>query len=391
MKRAVRIAFEYYLALPLGGAIALVWANVHPATYFPIAQGLAFLVNDVGMAFALAYVAQEVIEGALPGGALYPLRRTTVPIIASIGGTLGAVAAYVIFIRLHDEQVLLQGYPIACGVDVLYCLALGRAIFRRSAAVTFLLMVAIVSDIVGLALISPDYQVAYSVSTVPRMASVLFLAALGVSALLRGLAVRSVGPYVVVSGSLSWAACYLAGLHPAIALLPIVPFLRHTPRDLNHLRLDASGQGHESATHFEYLFRHPMHAISFLFGFVNTGVLMRGIGTGTWAVLFASIVGRPIGILAAIGVALALGLELPRRVGWKEILVISLTVSLTMAFGIFLATGVFPDGPLLIETKMGAISTIVGVMLTLSAARLLHVGRFATIAGPRQRVVAQHR
>jgi hypothetical protein len=104
-------------------------------------------------------------------------------------------------------------------------------------------------------------------------------------------------------------------------------------------------------------------------------------------VLFASIVGRPIGILAAVCVAL----ELPHRVGWKEMLVISLTVSLSAAFGIFLATGVFPDGPLLMETKMGAISTILGVMLTLAAARLLHVGRFATFAGPRQRVVAQHR
>jgi len=45
------------------------------------------------------------------------------------------------------------------------------------------------------------------------------------------------------------------------------------------------------------------------FGLVNAGVLLRGFGTGTWAVLTASLVGRPVGILVAVGIAVAAGSE----------------------------------------------------------------------------------
>jgi Na+/H+ antiporter NhaA len=128
MTRAWRFALEHYLVLPLGGLIALVWANTAPVSYFQVAQALAFVVNDVGMAFGLAYLAQEMIEATLPGGALHPWRRTMVPVIAGVGGTLGAIAVFAAYVRSGDEAVLAQGWPIVCGVDVVFCLALARAI-----------------------------------------------------------------------------------------------------------------------------------------------------------------------------------------------------------------------------------------------------------------------
>lgn len=39
---------------------------------------------------------------------------------------------------------------------------------------------------------------------------------------------------------------------------------------------------------------------------------------------------------------------------------------------------VVPVGPMLIQTKIGALATIAGTLLTLAAARLLGMGRFAT-------------
>src|SRR4029077_19284824 len=122
---------------------------------------------------------------------------------------------------------------------------------------------------------------------------------------------------------------------------------------------------------------------------VNAGVLLRGFGTGTWAVLTASLVGRPVGILVAVGLAVAAGLHVPRDIGWRQLIVIALAASPSLGFGLFFAAAVFPDGPLLIETKMGAISTAAGVLLALSAARLLRVGRFATFTVPRHHVSAQ--
>jgi NhaA family Na+:H+ antiporter len=381
--RAWRFALEHYVALPLGGVMAIVWANADPVSYFQVAQALAFAVNDVGMAFVLGYLAQEVIEAALPGGVLHPWRRTIVPVIAGIGGSLGAIAVYAAIIHAGDEEVLARGWPIASAVDILFCLAIARSIFRRSVAVTFLLLLAIASDVVGLTLISRPRLVA----DVHPAAAVLIVAAIGASVVLRRSGVRSFWPYLCLSGPLAWLGCYWAGLHPALALLPIVPFLPHSARDLDRIaRPDR--RVHSTASHFEAVFEYPVQGVAFLFGLVNAGVLLRGFGTGTWAVLTASLAGRPVGILAAVGIAVAAGLPLPRHIGWRELIVMALAASPSLAFGLFFAAAVFPDGPLLIETKMGAISTAAGVLVALAAARVLRVGRFAGLAVPRHGVHA---
>src|SRR5262249_31425501 len=142
MSRA-RFAADHYLVLPLGAAIAIVWANTYSASYFHVAQACALAVNDVGMAFVLAYLAQEVIEAALPGGSLHSWRRTAVPLVAALGGTIGAIGSYLAYIHAGDGDILAEGWPVVCAVDVVLSVAVARAIFRRGAAAHFLLVVAI--------------------------------------------------------------------------------------------------------------------------------------------------------------------------------------------------------------------------------------------------------
>ncbi len=383
MTRAWQFALEHYVVLPLGGLIAIVWANTDAVSYFQVAQALAFVVNDIGMAFVLAYLAQEVIEAALPGGVLHPWRRTIVPVIAGVGGALGAIAMYAAYVHSGDEEVLAQGWPIACAVDILFCLAIARSIFRRSVAVTFLLVLAIASDVVGLTVISRQRLFADA----HPAAAILIAAAIGAAVALRRSGVRSVWPYLCLSGPLAWLGCYWAGMHPALALLPIVPFFPHSERDLEGIARPDRGE-HRTASHFESVFEYPVQAVAFLFGLVNAGVLLRGFGTGTWALLTSSLAGRPVGILAAVGIAVAAGLPLPRHIGWRELIVMALAASPSLAVGLFFAAAVVPDGPLLIETKIGAISTAAGVLLALAAARLLRVGRFAELAALKQDVHA---
>jgi Na+/H+ antiporter NhaA len=119
-----------------------------------------------------------------------------------------------------------------------------------------------------------------------------------------------------------------------------------------------------------------VQGVAFFFGLVNAGVLRHGFGTGTWAVLAASLGGRPLGIFAAVLFAVTSGVAPPRDVGWKELIVIAFAASSSVAFSLFLASAVFPEGPLLVETKVGAMATIAGAPLALAAARLLRVGRF---------------
>lgn len=81
-------------------------------------------------------------------------------------------------------------------------------------------------------------------------------------------------------------------------------------------------------------------------------------------------------ILAATGLAVALGLHLPLRLHWRDLVVVALATSGGFTFGLFFATAVFPVGPILAELKIGAVATGIGVPLAFAAARLLHAGRF---------------
>jgi hypothetical protein len=78
--------------------------------------------------------------------------------------------------------------------------------------------------------------------------------------------------------------------------------------------------------------------------------------------------------------AVGLGLRLPPRLGWRELVVIAFATSCCSTFGLFFATAVFPIGPVLTEAKAGALSTIAGALLASAAAWLLGAGRFGRIA-----------
>jgi Na+:H+ antiporter, NhaA family len=382
--RSLRFIVDHYLVLPAGGLIAVAWANMHAISYFRMAQSLSFLVNDIGMAFGIAYVAQEVIEAALPGGSLHPLRRAVVPIVAGIGGIVGAIVAYFAYVHYLNEDVLLRGWPIACAGDMFFCLAIGRSIFRRGAAVPFLLLTVLAGDIVSLTLVSrPHFAGATHAA-----AGVLIVCAIGLAMAFRRSGITSLSTYLGVPGLLSWFGCYWSGIHPALALLPILPFVPHSARDVNADEHVGRLRRH-AANHFEMSWRYPVQVIAFLFGLVNAGVLLHGYDTGTWAVLAASLAGRPLGILAAVGIAATAGAQLPRTLGWKEIVTIALASTPVLTFGLFLAAAVFPVGPLLMETKIGAIGTAVGALLAFGAARLLRVGRFVSVAASRAPVVVE--
>jgi NhaA family Na+:H+ antiporter len=200
------------------------------------------------------------------------------------------------------------------------------------------------------------------------------LVALGVAGAMRALNVRSFWPYLVVCGTLSWVALYREGLHPAFALVPIVPFLPHEPRRLDLL---ADPPDDDAVHHFEHEWNTLAQGILFLFGLVNGGVLLRGYDTGTWALLLAALVGRPLGILTAVGAAVAAGWRLPRGLGWRQLLVAALASSSGFTFALFFATGILSTGPLLAQLTIGALGTAAGSLLAIGAARLFRVGRFA--------------
>jgi NhaA family Na+:H+ antiporter len=370
--RVSGFVLDYLLALPVGCAAALFWANTLPDSYYRFAQALAFPVNDVGFVFFFALITKEVAEATLPGGALHTWRRAALPVAAAIGSVVVSIACYLAFVHYVGEHILEDGWVVACAIDIPGSYIIARLIFGRHPAVPFLLLLAISADAIGLAcvaLLQPIGEVH------PAIGLSLMAAAVGSAAALRSGGVKNFWLYLLGPGTLSWWALFLGGVHPALALVPIVPFFPHGKRDRG-LLVEPSPQAHDTMTLFERWWRLPVEGVLLMFGLVNAGVPLHGLEAGMWAIPIAALA-RPIGIVAAAGVAIAAGLHLPHHVGWRELLVVGCTASIGLVFALFFATAVMPLGPVLLEMKMGALVTIAGGGLAFAVARLLRVGRFA--------------
>jgi len=372
MTRIVRFAADHYLVVPLGSVLALAWANTRADSYFTFAHSWSFIVNDVGMTLFFALVTQEIVEATMHGGALATWRRAMLPIIAALGGLLGSVLLYLGYLRYVDEVMLSQAWPCAGAVDLVFSYFLAKAIFRRGPGVAFTLLLAVASDIVVLAFVvrSPFAEA--------HLAGVMMIAlALSLAFLFRRAHVRTFWPYLLICGSICWWGFVWAGLQPALALIPIVPFVPHSSRNLE-LFADTPQSVHSSVTHLEHTLQYPVQVVLFLFALVNSGVVFTYFEPGTWALPLAALVGRPIGVMVAVSLALTGGgLLMPLRSGWRDLLVVGLITSTGFAFALFVATGILPIGDLMTQTRMGALATVSGSVLALAAASILRVGRFA--------------
>ena len=220
---------DHFLLLPIGVLVALAWANTAGESYFRFAHTLRFSVNDIGMVLFVGVITEEVLEAVMPGGALFRWRRTLLPVVAAVGGVLGATAAYLCIcgrLRIHAPGRLARGGRARRRVRVLHRQGDLPASARTGCV---LLLLAIVSDALGIVSIAIGYPAADGYPA----ALVLMAAAVLLAARLRSVRVDRICLYLVTSGTLSWLACYWGGIPPALALVPIVPFLPHRPRSLD--------------------------------------------------------------------------------------------------------------------------------------------------------------
>jgi NhaA family Na+:H+ antiporter len=117
--------------------------------------------------------------------------------------------------------------------------------------------------------------------------------------------------------------------------------------------------------------------ILLLFGLVNAGVPLSSTGPGTWIVLAAILMGKPIGILLFTKLGTLSGLHRPAQVSWADLIVAGCAAAIGFTVALFFATAAFPAGPLLEQTKMGALFSFAAAPLTAVAARVLAVGRWS--------------
>lgn len=362
------------LLLIAGTLAALVWANASMATYAPFAHSLRFAVNDIGMVFFFALATKEIVEATLPGGSLASPREAAVPVLAAVGGMAVPATLYVAQAQAFGRPELMSGWAIPCATDIAFSYLAARLIFPPGhPAIPFLLLLAIADDALGLVLLAIFYP---SGPVALERFAALMVPALAAAALLRRRRVTSVWPYALVAGGLSWLAMYLGGFHPALALVPILPFMPHAKRDLG-LFDPREEYLADTMNRFEHAWKVPVQFILFAFGLVNAGVPFTSLGAGTWIVLVSLVAGKPIGIMAFTRAGLLAGLRAPGGLTSMHTLVLGVAAGIGFTVALFFATASFPPGSTLDEAKMGALLSFVAapIAIVLGRAVGLRAGR----------------
>lgn len=369
---------EFSIFLLMGTAAALIWAGVGHHSYEEMKHWLHFAVNDVLMCFFFALAAKEVWESFLPGGKLDTWPKRLLPAMATLGGVVVPAALFAGGCLIVQQPSLLRGWAIPCATDIAFSALVARIVFGKGhAAVTFLILLAILDDAAGLIIIAIFYP-----SPDATLLQYLWLG-LAVAAVLIGFGMRRLGLhsfwwYLLIPGLISWVSFYLAGIHPALALVPIIPTLPHAKTDLGLFARRELGR-HDTLSELEHFWRLPVDVILGLFGLVNAGVVFSSVGTMTALVLVGLLVGKPLGIMLFTLLGMIIGMRinarLPEGTGLREVFVLGMAAAIGFTVSLFVSTVALPTGATLDAAKMGALFSFGAVVPTFIAAKLLRVRR----------------
>ncbi len=353
---------ENSLLLLAGTLAGLVWANLDHHSYEQLAHAIHFAVNDIGMVFFFALATKEIVEATLPGGPLESPREAGVPLLAAVGGMMVPALIYSGQAWAAERPEIVRGWAIPCATDIAFSYMAAKLIFPRNhPAIPFLLLLAIADDALGLILLALFYP-SGPLSITAFVA--LMTPALLVAFWLKRQRVMTFWAYVVIAGGLSWAGLYYGGIHPALALVPIVPFMPHAKRDLG-LFADQEEFQLDTMNRFEHWWKVPVQFILFFFGFANAGVQLSAVGPVTWMVLSGLLIGKPIGILVMTFLGERFGLRRPGGLSYLHVAVMGVAAGIGFTVALFFATAAFPAGDVLDEAKMGALMSFIAAPIAI--------------------------
>lgn len=404
-RNLVALMQRYSIFLILGVFSAMIAANIAPHWYeeivdyhvfgdsavlFGHAITAHFLINGILMVFFFGVATKEITESILPGGALNPVNKAINPILGTLGGVLGPAGMYLLLAFVFyggtgDFRSVANGWAIPAATDIALAWLVARLVFgQRHPAVNFLLLLAVADDGIGLGIIA----VFYPDPDLPVMPAWLLLTAagMGVAFAMRRLGVSSWVPYIAIAGTLSWIGLIKASIEPALALVPIVPFLPSsvgTPYvPVGHGADETDGEivsggisdAHHSNSPLES-FEHQLKLIVdvglFFFAFANAGVAFGSIGKVTFIVLLSLIVGKTVGITLFSWIAVRLGFPLPTGMGIKHLAVTGLIAGIGLTVALFVAGKAFTGPPFQDPAKMGAVLSGGVALLALAAGAAL--------------------
>lgn len=369
------------------------WSYVtHPDAHHAHAEGwkyyftLHFLANDILMAFFFGIAAKEITEACLPNGALNPIRKAVNPLFGTIGGVLGPIGVFLGLNAIVGQPEWRNGWGIPTATDIALAWLVARILFGKGhAAVSFLLLLAVADDAIGLGIIAVGYPDPAHPTVWGNL--VWLLPGMGLALGLRLAKVQSWVPYILFGGAFCWWGLYSAHLHPALALVFVVPFLPAPSRDhglFESVDVDApqtayAPVGHEDHHQHSPLekFEHDLKAFVdfglFFFAFANAGVPLSEANGLTWILLAALVVGKTVGIVGCSWVAIKLGFPLPAGMKMRHLFVTGLVAALGLTVALFVSGQAFTSPVLQGAAKMGSVLSAGVALFAWLAAELLDI------------------
>lgn len=405
-KEFSRFLSEYSVPLIAGVVVAMFMANGFPSLYEHLVSSplyelfkshaehghghhdshaspwahylsLHFLVNDIFMVFFFAVAAKEITESCLPGGSLNPVSKAINPLCGTIGGVLGPVGVFLGLNAMFGQTAWANGWGIPTATDIALAWLVAKLVFGKGhPAISFLLLLAVADDAIGLGIIAFAYpdpahptEWLNALWIVPGMLAAFTL---------RRFKVASWIPYVVIGGTLCWWGLFSAHLHPALALVFVVPFIPGPNVDLG-LYVEYSSDEKRTAFHnsplelFEHSIRSYVDYGLFFFAFANAGVSLGGVSGLTWIVLASLILGKAVGITLSSYFADRAGFPLPTGMDIRHLVVASVIAGLGLTVALFVSGQAFTEAGVQGAAKMGALLSVLAGPIALALALALRI------------------
>ncbi|GAM07809.1 Na(+)/H(+) antiporter NhaA 2 [Geobacter sp. OR-1] len=380
MKHRLNLLREFSVPLLAGVAVAILWANIDPSGYAhfnstPFLGGLSFhfVANELFMVLFFGIAAVEITQSFLPGGDLNPISKAVNPLLGTIGGVLGPVAIYFGLNALIGTPELRNGWGIPTATDIALAWLAARTVFGAGhPAVSYLLLLAVADDAIGLAIIA----IFYPDPNMPTEPLWLLLTASGmaIAYLMRRVNLRNYWPYILAGGIMSWTGLHNAHLHPALALVFIIPFLPHAKAEHKHFFEEDPGD-HTPLARFEHEWKVVVDFGMFMFGLANAGVQFSSMGTVTGLVLASLIIGKTCGIFCFGALAAKFGFSLPHGMNHRDLLTAGMIAGTGFTVALFVAGEAFSNPIIGGAAKMGAMFSIIAAVIGLIMGRILGIAR----------------
>ena len=376
------------LLLVVGAALALLWANS------PWAEGY-FALRDVEFGYEPWHLRLTLGQWAADGllaiffflvglelkrefvaGDLRRFSTAIVPVVAALGGV--AVPALIYVTVTSGTAGAAKGWAIPTATDIAFAVAVLAIIGSHlpSALRIFLLTLAVVDDLVAIAIIAIFYT-----ETIQVLPLLLGLAAIAVYGAIaqryrQFFHLRPSAAWFILLplGFVAWALVHASGVHATIAgvLLGFTIPVLHRRSD----RRDGSDPG--LAEVFEHRFRPISSGIAVpVFAFLSAGVAIGGADGFASAlgdpvvlgIIAGLVVGKPLGIAAATWlVTRARGIDLDPSLRWIDLIGVGLLAGIGFTVSLLVAELSFSvDDPHHDQAKVAILTASVGAALLASA------------------------